>query len=406
MLKKILRQSFVYFSTLVAGKLLTAGFFILLARILQPRSFGVITYFITVVQFISVLADFGLKSWYQKQMANCENKSLLKVLFHWRLSFWLVSLGGIIISQYFISWLPSELLGAIILALLLEALISVSDGYYLARKKSLKLGYKLIARNLLLFISLLWIHTPADYVYFFTAYNLVLVVVLIFYFPYQKLLLAYRVSPTACTLKAALPYATLDSLGVIYSKTDSLLVEHFLGSASLGIYGAAYRYLDAFNLLPQALFHNLFPVAAKKNAIGLKQVKKMVLLMTGIGLLVAAGVFIGSNLLTTILMGEAYAPAAEILRYFSLVIILFFFNAPMNTIIQSSDTIKHYLPWLTLTVMMNLGANLFLLPRYGLMGAVGAMIGSELFLVFINLYFIKKIYQLHHSQKQERFILD
>ena len=72
--------------------------------------------------------------------------------------------------------------------------------------------------------------------------------------------------------------------------------------------------------------------------------------------------------------------------------VLFFFNAPLNTIIQSSRYLKFYVPYLTLATLINLLSNVLLLPRYNLFGAVMAMLISEISLVFINLKFIYLIY--------------
>jgi O-antigen/teichoic acid export membrane protein len=397
MLKTLLKKSGYYFTTLVMGKILTAGFFIILARILQPEKFGIITYFITVVQLVSVLTDFGLKSWYQKRMAITGEKILFTNLLSWRVVFFGVGAMLLFLSQLVGEWLNPVMLKAVIIALFLEALISVSDAYYLARGESLKLGYKLIWRNLLLFLVLFFIKNPNDYQLFFFAYNIVLVGVLGFYFPFTALDKSWwRAKNKLPNIKGTLPYATIDGLGIIYGKADGLILSGLRGEGALGIYGAAYRYLDAFNLLPQALFHNLFPLAAKKNGIAKGQVRKMVMVMTGLGVIVAGGVFWGSEILTTGLMGESYGEATEILRYFSLVIILFFFNSPLNTIIQSSDMVKKYLPFLTAVVLFNLGLNFYLISKIGMMGAVEAMILSEMVLVVINIWLIKKIYAGRH----------
>lgn len=393
MLRKLFKKSMYYFATLVGGKILTAVVFIFLARILQPEKFGLITYFITVVQLVSVLADFGLRSWYQKMMAKKDDLVLFSGLLTWRLIFYGASVLVLLSLSLITNWINIILLPPIMIALLFEALISVSDAYYLAKQKSIYLGYKLIMRNLLLFVCLFLIKGPADYQNFFLIYNLALIGVLIFYFPKKALDWQWlTTSKKLPKIKTALPYASIDGLGIIYGRADSLMIENIINSAALGIYGAAYRYLDAFNLLPQALFHNLFPIAAKKNGINFPQVKKMVGVMTLLGLGVAVMVFFLSDWLTITLMGEQYAPAGVILRYFSVVIVMFFFNAPLNTVIQSSDQVKRYVPKLGLIVVINILLNLILLPKIGLMSAVYTMIICEMILIIFNCCLIKKIY--------------
>lgn len=393
MLRKLFKKSLLYFLTLVGGKLLTAVFFIVLARILQPEKFGVITYFVTVVQLLSVLADVGMKQWYQKKMAEKKRPLLLNQFLAWRLFFFDLTVVIVLSVNYYGGFFSATMLPALIFALLLEGLVSVADGYYLAQEKSLNLGWKLIGRNALLFVALLFIKQPEQYYFFFYAYNLALFGVVIFYFPWRALnwrWFFHGVREEKIT--GALPYAAIDDLSIVYSKADSLLIERLIGSAALGVYGAAYRYLDSFNLIPQALFHNLFPIAAKENGISAKQLRQMVLVMTVLGVLVAGAIFILSDFLTTFLMGASYAPAATILRYFSLVILLFFFNAPLNTVIQSSKKVKSYVPCLALVVALNIALNLYLLPKIGIMGAVYTMMICESSLIVINLLLAKKIY--------------
>lgn len=393
MLRQLFKKSLLYFLTLVGGKLLTAVFFIVLARILQPEKFGVITYFVTVVQLISVLADVGMKQWYQKKMAEKKRPLLLNQFLTWRLFFFDAAVIILLLAQFWGGFFSAMMFPALLIALLLEGLVSVADGYYLAQEKSLRLGWKLIGRNALLFGALFFIKQPEQYYFFFYAYNFALAGVVIFYFPWQALNWNWFFhSHQEEKITSALPYAAIDDLGIVYSKADSLLIERLIGSASLGIYGAAYRYLDSFNLIPQALFHNLFPIAAKEHGISAKQLRKMLLTMTALGVLVAGAIFILSDFLTTFLMGASYAPAAVILRYFSIVILLFFFNAPLNTIIQSSKKVKSYVPCLALVVVLNIALNLYLLPRIGIMGAVYTMIICETLLIVINLLLAKKIY--------------
>lgn len=395
MLRQLFKKSLLYFLTLVGGKLLTAVFFIALARILQPDRFGEITYFVTVVQVVSVLADVGMKQWYQKKMAEKKRPILLTEFLRWRLIFYLVTIILVTLAQKWGNFFEPQMMMALLSALFLEGLISVADGYYLAREDSLKLGWKLIGRNALLFLALFFIRAPDDYAIFFTAYDLALAGVLIFYFPWREILWKnlWHAEKEEENIRGALPYAAIDDLSIVYGKADSLMIENMLGDSALGIYGAAYRYLDSFNLVPQALFHNLFPIAARENGISKEQLRKMVLVMSGLGVLVAAGIFVSSDFLTTFLMGESYAQAATVLRYFCIVIMMFFFNAPLNTIIQSSKKVKTYVPWMSVVVLLNLALNWYLIPRFNIMGAVYTMMICEAGLIVINLNLTRQLYK-------------
>lgn len=385
MLRKLLQQSLVYFATLVGGKLLSAVYFMILARVLLPDRFGEVMLFTTLVQLVTTLFDVGLKNWYLKQAASQKQPALLGQLLAWRLSLSVVSVTIMSVIQWRWSPIPPGVYGYFVVSLLFESLVTVADSYYLARGQSLHLGYKLIARNILFFASLWLIRSPSDINYFYQSYLLTWTLILVFYFPWRAVWTSWcRGCQHWPNIWSTWPYASIDSLGVIYSRADQLIINSFLDTYTLGLYGAAYRYLDAFNLLPQALFHNLFPLAAKKGGLSWRQIIKMVVVMTAAGVAVAVAMATLSQFLTVTLLGSDYAPAAGVLRLLSVVVILFFFNAPLNTVLQSSDHVASYVPFLLGSTLVNLALNWLLVPRLGMYGSVWAMIGGEFLLVIVN----------------------
>jgi O-antigen/teichoic acid export membrane protein len=384
MLKKILQKSLNYFMTLVGGKLLTALFFVWLARVLQPEKFGLVTYFMTWAQIISVLGDLGLRSWYQKQLAQRTQAQLLAGIMRWRLMLAGVSVVVVGVSQWWWGWLDPTLVPPLMITLGLEALLTVADAHYLARGQSLRLGYKLIARNLLLLLSVVVVKTPTDYEIFLQVYNATLAVVAIVYVPWRELWQQRRAAPRWPKIKATLPYAAIDDLGIIYGRADQLILEKLRGAGALGIYGAAYRYIEAINLLPQALFHNLFPIAAQRGGIKRRQLLQMTAMMTVAGTVIALMIAAGSEMLTVWLLGPSYAEAATVLRHLAPLVVIFFANAPVNTVLQSHDRVRRYVPYLGLVVIINIALNWLLIPKFELLGAVYAIMAAQLALVGIN----------------------
>ena len=394
MLKKLFEKSLLYFGTLVAGKILSAVFFMVLARLLQPEKFGEISFFITVVQVVSVLADVGLKSWYQKEAAQRPLAELWARLIRYRLLTGGVVAIIVLVLNTWWQWFAGAQIYLLLACIMGESWLTMADGYYLARSQSLRLGYKLIVRNVILFVCLVWLRQEASTLAFLSWYTLTLWLTVGLYVPWRTV--AWRQvgrKLAAPDVKTCASYAAIDDLGVLYSRADSMVIERLLGSSSLGIYAAAYRFVDAFNLLPQALFHNLFPVAARKNGVTRGQTLKMWVVMAGMGVAVGVVLFIASDFLTVTLLGEAYAPAAGLLRMFAVLVALFFANAPLNTIIQSSDVVSRYVPWLTVATILNIGLNIVWLPTYGLYGSVYSMIAAELFLTVVNWVMMRKIYE-------------
>src|SRR4030065_709086 len=76
MVKDLLKRSGFYAFFLLIGRGLTLVLFIILARILLPKGFGDAVLFVTLNQFFTSFADFGLNQWYMKQ-ADLQDKNQL-----------------------------------------------------------------------------------------------------------------------------------------------------------------------------------------------------------------------------------------------------------------------------------------------------------------------------------------
>ena len=397
MLKKVFRDSFVYFATLVLGKLLTAVFFIILARVFLPEKFGEVTYFITLLQLISALADLGLKQFFQKKMAIDAHSWLFTQITLLRLlSFGLTVIVVIALWAIFPSLIVG--LGWLLICLLMEALFTVADAFYLSEGKAIRLGQKLIARNLLLFgyLTLIWWGGIKSVDSFYAFYTAITALILLFYFPYRALnfkKLDFSRAKIKHLLGRTSIYWVMDGCSMTYSKADSVVIKNTLGSAALGVYGSAYRFLESFNLLPQALFHNLFTISSRQDGVSRRQLKIMMAVMGGLGAVIGAGIMVIARPLIVWTMGIEYAEAVPVMRIFGIVIFLFFLNSPMNIIIQSSNMLKKYLPWVVGNVVLNIVLNLIFVSMTGsILAAAEVMIASEVLSIALNAVFVKRIY--------------
>jgi len=225
-------------------------------------------------------------------------------------------------------------------------------------------------------------------------YIVATVITIIWYFPWNKLkyITATFLSKALETLKLSSPYAFLTLTSFAYARGDSIVVRYTLSSFALGLYGGAYRYLESLSLLPTALSHNLFPISAKKKGITTSQLIKIMTVTIIAGSITSIIVFLTSNWLIVILIGKKYIEAVPILRIFSLVLFLFFINAPLATIVQSSHLVKKFLPYGVINTIGNIILNIIFVPIYGVAAAAWVMLTTEVTGFIINAYFAKKIY--------------
>jgi O-antigen/teichoic acid export membrane protein len=391
MLKKIIIQSFNYSVVLVASKAFSIIYIALAARILDKSNFGTFSFFVMLSQLITTLTDLGLRQWYMKAMVERSNKNLLSRILETRLVTALITIAILFFTNNWWPKLPMEIFWCLGASLVLEVFFTVADAHYLYNQQSTRVGWKSFWRNLGMVI--LWLpmtkllNPEMTYQSMYILYLIATTVVAILYFPFKEI---RKFAPMIHTgemvkvWKKTSIYGISDGLSVAYSKIDGLVIERLLNTAAFGVYSGTYRVLDGINLVPQALYHNLFRVTAKKDAFSIAQLWKITALMAAAGVAVGGILFWGAPIIANILLGEKYPEAVGLLRIFAVVAVLFFINAPLNTVIQSSSYLKKYLPIFGGVIGVNIVLNLLFIKYGGLMGAAQAMIVSQIILIIVN----------------------
>lgn len=391
----LLKKSTLYLAGLTVSKIINVLVFIFIARRFSPDLFGEFTFFITLIQFATYFADFGLIQWYMKKVVSEteRNSYYIKVI---TLRTITLLLSIIILVIFLVSTKTFNLTMnfMLILVLIAESFMSVTDGYYFEKQESLKVTLKTIIRMGLFFLGLL-LMTATNSNDLIFMYLLATFITFVWYLPWPLFTQAKRVNITESVdmLKSASPYALLIITSFAYSRGDALLIKYIINNAALGMYSAAYRFLETLSLIPTALSHNLFPIAAKAKGITSQSLLQIMSIFVGMGLLFGVFLYFSAELLITLLIGEKYLEAVPILKVFSFGVFFFFINAPLSTVIQSSHIVKRFLPFGIANTVLNIVLNIITLPMYGIIAAAVVMVITEATGFLINLYFIKKIYE-------------
>ncbi len=393
MVKTLLKRSTSHFAGLFVGKVLSTGLLIILARMLMPEKFGLLVLFITFVQFTTALADFGLKQWYQTKAHLFNKSAIFRQALHARLLTYIVSLLALLLML--VIWKPFSLIssGFLLLIIFPDGLLSLAEAYWLERRQSFKVGLRNPLVSLIIAVGWALLQFTTDFDQLTMLWFLGSFSTLIWFFPWNEFVLSkFSLVEQIRTLSESSKYALLTTSAIVYSRGDQMIIQRFAGSAALGIYAAAYRFIDGINLLSNAVSMNVFPEAAKKGNIKLVQLIKLTLLMGALGIIVGLLLSLSSDLLVIGILGHSYIGTIPLLKIFSILIILFFINAPLSSVVQSSEVVKKFLPWGIGNTVINLILNLVLVPIYGIAGAAWIMVLTEGLGFLINLYFVKKVY--------------
>ena len=210
-------------------------------------------------------------------------------------------------------------------------------------------------------------------------------------------------------VKEIAPFALFTFLVLAYNKIDSVMLEKMLvnGQKESGIYAAAYRLLDASNLIP-ILFASLFLPVLSKNLLKEKEIARLVklsfetLMSWSITLSIACW-FYRLDLMELLYGAESsdyLASIFGILMFSSPLIVLYYI---FSTILTALNQMKILNVIAALGLVLNILLNLYLIPNYQAFGAAIATLISLTFVGFAYLYFyyrnLKKAIQIQQILK-------
>ncbi len=194
--------------------------------------------------------------------------------------------------------------------------------------------------------------------------------------------------------KGSLPYGLLAILGLLYFKIDSILLSYIRGSYETGIYGIAYKFLEAVIFIPTALSSAMFPVLARLHTESMIEVKKLyfkslAFLFTVSLMILGAYVLLLPWLINTYL--PQYKLAIPLINILSLTIPFIFIHIPGAVVLLSTD--KYLRPVIALSfvaLLFNLVLNLIFIPHFGYYGASWITVLSEIFSFGVYFIFLTK----------------
>ncbi|MEO8581128.1 MAG: oligosaccharide flippase family protein [Patescibacteria group bacterium] len=391
MLKQLFFRSGAYFVGLVSVKLVATFLFVFLARFLQPDLFGKLTYFLTILSLLTLITDWGLVQWFQVHRTSTNEATLISRLVSAR--FFTLTVSVCIFLLFSLSFHSFSLVESVLFIALLvpEAFLSITDGYYLVRHRSVLIAFKQLSKYIFPILLVVFVQDKLTMQNVILSFLISSICTLVWYVPKKFFQVpSFSVSQIKETLSESSSYATLILTSALYSRGDAIILESKLGNTALGLYSAGYRYLDAMSLLPAAFAQNLFHISAQKESINKQKIITMTAVMGGLGVLFGACLFVFSHFLTTGLLGSAYEGTEIIVKIFAVVTVLLFINSPLSTIVQSSTVVKQFLPWGIMNTVLNIGLNVVLIPLAGGIGAAFVMLFTEATGLLINLYFVKQ----------------
>lgn len=200
-------------------------------------------------------------------------------------------------------------------------------------------------------------------------------------------------------IKGSLPYGVLGVLGLLYFKIDVLLLSYLRGSFETGIYGAAYKFLEAVIFIPSTFAIALFPLLVRRFDTHIRLVENTyynsLKILVSLAMIITLGYVLLLPLLIKFLLPQ-YQQSIEAIKILSLTIPFMFAHTPGVLVLLSTNKFLKTIVYISFgTLAFNIAVNLLLIPSLGYIGASIATVLSEIlsftiFYIFLKIQVFKK----------------
>lgn len=181
---------------------------------------------------------------------------------------------------------------------------------------------------------------------------------------------------------------------VIFFQIDVPLMRQINGEETVGWYNSAYKWVNAFNVIPSFFTFALFPVISRQIQSSLSDARRTFRMSIKLMLLVAFPLAAFSTLLAPIMIGilggrEFLPQGAVALQLVIWSIPIGWMNSVTNYVLIAFNR-ERLLTWAFIAgVGFNFVANLVFLPRYGIVAASIITVLSELLLLLLFARFLR-----------------
>ena len=190
-------------------------------------------------------------------------------------------------------------------------------------------------------------------------------------------------------LRYGLPLAPNIVFALILFQADHYLLKEFCGMTVVGYYAFGYKIGAALIyilwVINNAWMPHLFNLETKEIPYHLTKVLLWTLFITILLYLVLDGL---AKTLGTFILPETYWPSLPIITWVGLAYLILIFTNIIDTIFHYFKKVR-YIPVISaISAVLNVGLNLWLIPRYAMAGAVWATVVSFFVACLLTLFFL------------------
>ncbi|WP_437371614.1 oligosaccharide flippase family protein [Maribacter litoralis] len=191
------------------------------------------------------------------------------------------------------------------------------------------------------------------------------------------------------------PFGMAGIFAFIYLQSDIIMIKYISGDTETGEYNVAFIVLSAVFVVPVVIFSKF--LMPKYHRWSNQDMSKLHIAfirgnfsMLIIGFILMISIYFSAPYFTPILFGLEYEPAVQLLQILSITIPIYFVAYSVGAMLISSEQMKLKVKLMGGVAVINIIANLILIPWYGNIGAALATILSNGILLLLYWIFVNK----------------
>jgi O-antigen/teichoic acid export membrane protein len=399
-LKSLLKSGKYFLFTDILDRAVSFVIFLIFAKSLTTSVYGQVITLFALTSIFSILFDFGLPVFIQKESARYSNLSKLYsdiILLKLVLSF-IYILTCFLAFYIFITSIDIKLFFIILAITLLVSLGNTLKFFFYGRDNSKLVFNASILTKLFLLILIFGIFLVSHNVYLF-LFGYLLSYIFLFLFlliklklydvNYKKFYVGLGILKSTFLLILPLGFASI--FNILYDRIDILLLKYFLDFDKVAQYNVAYLIYKVGTLPFSAILYPSFNRFSeinndKKKLLVLLKKLSIVILITSLFLTLIFGLILPDLLVKV--FGTKYLGASNLLPFLSFSIIFVGSNNLTGVLLNSMGKFKANMIATFCGLSINIILNLILIPALNTMGAVYATIITESLILIVGLIFI------------------
>ncbi len=177
----------------------------------------------------------------------------------------------------------------------------------------------------------------------------------------------------------------------IYMRIDQVMLGRMLGDSAVGIYTAATQLTEFSYIIPTMIVASaspgLFSLRNTNQALFLQRLEQLLRGLTGLALVIALPVTLLSGAIVRLLYGNSYAESATVLQVHVWAAVFVFSGVAQHSWFLAEGLAKLTVVRTVVGALANIALNVFMIPRYGPVGAaVATLVSFALSWMLINAF--------------------